>query len=584
MTVTLGLAALLAPAGVAQTLRDAVEVNHRSFFPSGEGPFPTVVAIPGCSGVSLEGPATDEGRPGDEADRLFRRHYARMAERLRGGGFGVVLVDYLTAEGVANTCRNEISHERVGEYVAAGLAFARTLPHVDRSRLFVIGWSHGGAGVIAWLQAVGETKPPVAGVVAVYPGCNNRDAWVTPVPVLVLLGEADDITPPESCAAILTRLPERQPVRIRRYADARHGFDMTEGPEILSVGGGLTVGRNPTAGDQAWEEIFAFLGSGSSSRLGVAESPTPAESVPAVRRIPIETPSGRFEVWTRRVGRNPGIKVLLLHGGPGASHEYLLNFEEHLPQAGIELYFYDQLGSHHSDRPDDPDLWTVERFVDEVEQVRRALGLDVENFFLYGHSWGGLLALEYALEHQENLRGLIISNNMASYPAYNDYAKDVLMAAMDSEVLAELEALEASEAYDDPRYMELLTEHHYEDHVLRRPIEEWPDFVNAAFKHLNASIYVPLQGPSELGVRGLLENWDRTADLRRVTVPTLVIGATYDTMDPKHMEWMAAAIPKGRFLLCPEGSHFSHIDDERVYFEGLIRFLKDVDGGTFTRP
>ncbi len=247
------------PSG-AVPLWDNVGTHHRTFFPTGEGPFPMVVAVPGCSGVSLDGPASDAGRLGDEADRLFRRHYARMAERLRDAGFGVVLVDYLTAEGVPNTCSGEISHERVGEYVAASLEFAQALPSVDLSRIYIVGWSHGGAGVIAWLQALGEGNPPVAGAVAIYPGCSGRDAWVSTVPVLVLLGEADDITPPESCDAILRGLPDGAHVQVRRYAGARHGFDFTEGPEVLPIGGGMTVGRNPAAGEQAWEEIFAFLG------------------------------------------------------------------------------------------------------------------------------------------------------------------------------------------------------------------------------------------------------------------------------------------------------------------------------------
>lgn len=243
----------------ATPLRDAVGSHHRTYFPSGEGPFPTVIAIPGCSGVSLDGPATDEGRPGDEADRLFRRHYVRMADRLRDGGFGVILVDYLSAENVANTCSGEITHERVAEYIAASLEFAGALPQVDPSRVYVVGWSHGGAGVIAWLEALGEQSPPVAGAVAVYPGCNSRDPWVAAVPVLVLLGEADDITPPESCDRVLRRLPDGTQVQVRRYADARHGFDFTEGPEVLPIGGGMTVGRNPAAGEEAWEEIFAFF-------------------------------------------------------------------------------------------------------------------------------------------------------------------------------------------------------------------------------------------------------------------------------------------------------------------------------------
>src|SRR5438309_4320134 len=114
------------------------------------------------------------------------------------------------------------------------------------------------------------------------------------------------------------------------------------------------------------------------------------------RMIPLSTPAGTFRVWTKRIGNNPDLKLLLLHGGPGATHEYLEAFDSYLPAAGVEYYYYDQLGSGHSDQPDEPSLWELDRFVDEVEQVRRGLGLDRDNLVLYGSSWGGILAIEYA--------------------------------------------------------------------------------------------------------------------------------------------------------------------------------------------
>src|SRR5499427_1379317 len=129
-----------------------------------------------------------------------------------------------------------------------------------------------------------------------------------------------------------------------------------------------------------------------------------------VKLITVQTPKGPFHVWTKRVGNNPRIKVLLLHGGPGMTHEYFEAFDSFLPRAGIEYYYYDQLGSAYSDQPDEPSLWELPRFVDEVEQVRKALKLDASNFYLLGHSWGGMLALEYALKYQHNLKALIISN------------------------------------------------------------------------------------------------------------------------------------------------------------------------------
>ena len=299
-----------------------------------------------------------------------------------------------------------------------------------------------------------------------------------------------------------------------------------------------------------------------------------------VRMIPITTPQGPFKVWTKRVGNNPRIKVLLLHGGPGATHEYFEAFDSYLPAAGIEYYYYDQLGSYYSDQPQmSDDMLAMSRFVDEVEQVRQALGLDRNNFYLLGHSWGGILAIEYALKHQDRLKGLVISNMMASIPQYNEYAEKVLMPAMDQNALAEVKRLESTGKYADPRYMQLLMPNHYEHHILRMPADQWPDPVNRAFKHLNPQVYVPMQGPSELGASGKLLQWDRTAELENITVPTLTVGAAYDTMDPKHMEWMSKQMPKGRYLFCPNGSHLAKYDDQQTYMTGLIRFIKDVDGG-----
>ena len=293
------------------------------------------------------------------------------------------------------------------------------------------------------------------------------------------------------------------------------------------------------------------------------------------RKIPVSTPSGTHHVWVKRIGSNPRLRVLLLHGGPGATHEYLEACDSYLPAAGIEYYYYDQLGSGFSDQPDDPSLWELDRFVGEVEQVRRALGLERDSFVLYGQSWGGILAIEYALAYQQHLRGLVISNMMASVPAYNAYAEQVLMPRMDQAALAEIKALEAAGDTANPRYLGLLHEQHYVHHVLRMPVADWPEPVQRGFAHINPDIYVSMQGPSELGISAdaKLAHWDRFGDLAAIGVPTLVIGARYDTMDPKHMEAMAARLPRGQYLHCPEGSHLAMYDDQQTYFAGLTAFL-----------
>lgn len=299
------------------------------------------------------------------------------------------------------------------------------------------------------------------------------------------------------------------------------------------------------------------------------------------RKIQINTPKGKFNVWTKRVGNNPRIKVLLLHGGPGATHEAFEAMDSFLPAAGIEYYYYDQLGSAYSDQPKEDSLWEIDRFVDEVEQVRQALKLDKDNFYLLGASWGGMLAIEYALKHQQHLKGLVVSNMMSSIPAYNTYAKDVLMPQMDPAVLAEVLALEARKDYANPRYEALLMPNFYVKHFLRLPPEQWPDPVMRSMTKINREIYVPMQGPSEMGASGKLVNWDRSGDLTQITVPTLVIGAAHDTMDPKHMQWMSTQFPRGRYLYCPNGSHMAMYDDQKTYMTGLIGFLHDVDSGAF---
>lgn len=293
-----------------------------------------------------------------------------------------------------------------------------------------------------------------------------------------------------------------------------------------------------------------------------------------IEMIPIETPKGTFNVWTKRFGNNPKIKVLLLNGGPGATHEYFECFESFLPAEGIEFIYYDQLGCGNSDDPKDVSMWDLPRYVEEVEQVRKALNLDKNNFYLLGHSWGGILAMEYTLKYQNNMKGLIISNMMSDAVAYGKYADEVLAKQMDPTVLKELRSIEAKSDFSNPRYMELLMPNFYEKHILRLPTKNWPEPVQRSFAKMNQSLYVTMQGPSEFGISGKLEKWNRQPDLKNINVPTLVIGSRYDTMNPKHMKEMSKSVKNGTYLFCPNGSHMAMYDDQEVYFKGLISFLK----------
>ena len=340
---------------------------------------------------------------------------------------------------------------------------------------------------------------------------------------------------------------------------------------LVYVGFGCTPPEPP--GTQAAERVTA-----------VAESavPSPRDStlrarraLPGARMIPIATPAGDYEVYVRQIGESDALKVLTLHGGPGGTHEFWEPLAEHLPAAGVELYYYDQLGSYFSDQPSDTTLWTIERFVDEVEQVRRAIGADASNFVVLGQSWGGILGMEYALRHQDKLKGLVVSNMMSSIPDYNRYVMERLAPKLPAAVRDTLLAIEGAGAYDDPRYLSLLERHYYPRHVINMPLARWPEAVNRAFAHLNPEVYVYMQGPSEFGVKGdaTLADWDITARLGEIRVPTLVIAGGEDTMDPDYLRMMSERMPNGSYLLNPTGGHLVQFDSPDTYYPGLLSWL-----------
>jgi proline iminopeptidase len=288
--------------------------------------------------------------------------------------------------------------------------------------------------------------------------------------------------------------------------------------------------------------------------------------VAGIKMVPVM--GGRYKVWTKRMGEGP-LKVLLLHGGPGFTHQYLEAMESFLPQAGIEMYYYDQLGCGNSDKPDDPALWTRERYREEVEEVRVGLGL--EDFVLYGQSWGGMLSIEYALKYQRHLRGLVISNMTAGIQAYLGRL-DYLKGLLGPESRERLEILDAARDYDNPEYERIMMEELYPQVICRT--KPWPEPVTRAFRDANLAIYNEMQGKSEFVVTGNFKDWESWDRLHEIKVKTLTIGAAHDTMDPEDLKKMATMVANGTSLICPNGSHLAMWDDQAVYFEGLLRFLK----------
>jgi proline iminopeptidase len=238
------------------------------------------------------------------------------------------------------------------------------------------------------------------------------------------------------------------------------------------------------------------------------------------------------------------------------------------------------LGVGNSDIPTDTSLWNIPRYVEEVEQVRKGLGL--ENFYLLGHSWGSMLAMEYLQKYQSHVKGAVLSNMTAGVKSYVSYSNKQKDEFLSKEELATYDSLDKRGLYDSPEYQDLLMNKLYTRNVCRMPVANWPEPLLRAFKKANHSIYIQMQGVDEFHVTGNFKDWEMWDRLPNIKVPTLVLGGMYDEMNPEDMKREGQLIPNSRTYLCPNGSHLSMYDDQQNYFTSLIAFLKDVDGNKFT--
>ena len=327
----------------------------------------------------------------------------------------------------------------------------------------------------------------------------------------------------------------------------------------------------------------ALLGGQALAQSGSAVAPCPAPAaVPSGRADGVRTGGartvridGKYDVWVKQVGSG-NVPLLTLHGGPGFNHYYLECLEDMLPPAGIRFWYYDQLGCGFSDNPDDASLWTLQRYLGEVEQVRQALGL--ERFLLYGHSWGGLLGMEYALRHPQHLAGLVISNMTASVAEYVKHA-EVLLSQLPPAARATIQKARAARNFESPEYEKVLMEEVYSKHVCR--LDPWPEPVQRTFRTFNGKIYNLMQGPDEFTITGNLRDWDAWERLPGIKVPTLVLGGQHDEMAPEQLARMAKLIPHARLVICPRGSHMAMYDDQQAYFTALLSFFAAVRSERF---
>ena len=282
-----------------------------------------------------------------------------------------------------------------------------------------------------------------------------------------------------------------------------------------------------------------------------------------------------YKVWYRIVGEReaPGkLPLLCLHGGPGASHDYLEPLEA-MAATGRRVIFYDQLGAGNSDHPHNPSLWTVPLFVEELGVVRQALGL--ERVHILGQSWGGMLGMEYALTQASGLVSLIVADSPASMPQWVAEANR-LRAELPSDVQETLLRHEAAGTTDDPAYQEAMLVF-YRRHVCR--LDPWPDCVNRTFEKLSKDpeVYNTMNGPSEFHVIGVIKDWDIVNRLVEIHVPTLVISGRYDEATPLIAETVHRGIPGSDWVLFENSAHVPHVEETERYLQVLTRFLDRLE-------
>jgi proline-specific peptidase len=281
-----------------------------------------------------------------------------------------------------------------------------------------------------------------------------------------------------------------------------------------------------------------------------------------------------YKVWYRIVGdrEEPGkLPLLCLHGGPGIPHDYLESLEM-MAATGRRVIFYDQVGCGNSDQPHDPSLWTVDLFVDEVGVVRRALGLD--HLHLFGHSWGGMLAMQYLLTQPAGLVSLIIASSPASVPQWVAEANR-LRADLPPAVQQILLRHEEAGTTNDPAYQEAMMVF-YRRHVCR--LDPFPAGLQRAFDKLaqNPEVYNTMNGPSEFHITGVFKDWDIVDRLGEIRVPTLVTSGRYDEATPATAETVHRGIRGSEWVIFEHSAHLPHTEEPERYVQVLDQFLRRV--------
>ncbi|WP_407366838.1 proline-specific peptidase family protein [Limosilactobacillus vaginalis] len=284
-----------------------------------------------------------------------------------------------------------------------------------------------------------------------------------------------------------------------------------------------------------------------------------------------------YHLWTNTQGEGD-IHLLALHGGPGGNHEYWEDAAEQLKKQGlnVQVTMYDQLGSLYSDQPDysDPEIakkyLTYEYFLDEVDEVREKLGLD--NFYLIGQSWGGLLVQEYAVKYGQHLKGAIISSMVDEIDDYVKHVNALREKTLSKEAVDFMKDCEAKNDYSNPKYQEYVQvmNENYIDRKQPSKLYHLKDLGGDA-------VYNSFQGDNEFVITGKLKDWHFRNQLKNIKVPTLITFGEHESMPIATGKKMAELIPNAKFVTTPNGGHHHMVDNPDVYYKHLADFIRDCE-------
>ncbi len=288
-----------------------------------------------------------------------------------------------------------------------------------------------------------------------------------------------------------------------------------------------------------------------------------------------------YHLWTNTQGEGD-IHLLALHGGPGGNHEYWEDAAEQLKKQGlnVQVTMYDQLGSLYSDQQDfsDPEIakkyLTYEYFLDEVDEVREKLGLD--NFYLIGQSWGGLLVQEYAVKYGQHLKGAIISSMVDEIDEYVDRVNELREKTLSPEAVAFMKECEAKNDYSNPKYQEYVQVMNEQYVDRKQPSKRYH------LKDLGGTaVYNVFQGDNEFVITGKLKDWHFRDQLKNIKVPTLITFGEHETMPIETAKTMNSLIPNSQLVTTPDGGHHHMVDNPDVYYKHLADFIRNVENNTF---